>query len=90
MKTDEEQLIEYSESLGLFQRMTVSDLIRSHKTLRSMNVDVAEERRRLVQEAAERAYQDAYHYAINNKYIKVSDLAAMTLGELCDMLADQQ
>jgi hypothetical protein len=90
MKTDEERLIEYSETLGLFQRLTVSDLIRSHQTLRSMNVDVVEERRKHVQEAANRAYQDAYAYAMANEYIKVSDLAAMTLGELSGMLVDQQ
>jgi len=90
MKTNEQLLADYSNSLNLINVLTTEQLIESHRYLRSLNVDGSKLRSQLINEAVEVARVSAHEEVLKGEYIKVSDLAKMTIGEISELIENAQ
>lgn len=88
MTPDEQLLADYSHSLNLVGSLTVEQLISSHRYLRSLNVDEHSLRNKRINEAVEAAKSAAYEQVLKGEYVKVSDLAKMTIGEISELIED--
>mgnify|MGYP003448230842 FL=1 len=90
MKTPEQLLADYGQSLDLKMPLTVEALITSHRYLRSLNVDEGSLRNKRINEAVAVAKAAAYEHVLKGEYIKVSDLAKMTMGEISELIENVQ
>lgn len=70
-------------------RMTLSDLIRSHSHLRSLNLENNEQLIKNAQEARNRAYNQAYEYALQHEFISVERLRKMTMQEIANLIGEE-
>jgi hypothetical protein len=86
--TTEEKLKEYSDLLGLYQAMTLDDLIASHQAIRSDNIKFHTEIRQIREEAVKRGYELGKSIALEQDYISRERLMKMTVQELVDLLGD--
>jgi hypothetical protein len=83
--TTEQQLSAYADEIGI-GKLSLEELIKSHRRLRGLNLDDATARVKAFNNAREEAYEDAYAYAIHNLYFTAKQLKSMTVGELVEKL----
>ncbi len=86
MKTPEQLLADYGQSFDFKMPLTIEALIASHRYLRSLNVDESSSRNNRINEAVAVAKAAAYEHVLKGEYIKVSDLAKMTMGEISELI----
>jgi hypothetical protein len=87
-KQTSEKLLEYAQEIGI-EKLSLDDLIESHRMLRALNLDDATARVKAFNNAREEAYEDAYAYAIHNLYFTAKQLKSMTIGELVEKLKEE-
>lgn len=84
--TNEELLGAYAEELGI-RSITLSDLIDSHRYLRSLNLDRMDLVRDAIATERERAYADTKEQALKYDWVSMERLKTMTVQELADFLS---
>jgi hypothetical protein len=73
---------------GVCERDFVDDLIGSHRYLRSFNIKVNEERKKIMKDAYDAAYRDAAMMAIEQDWISSDKLRKMSVSELVELLRE--
>ncbi len=67
--------------------LTVEELIESHRRLRDWSIKNNADNRNMRQEMQKKAYDDAYHDAINYDWVSKERLANMPMKELCELVS---
>ncbi len=80
------RLMEHSVEMGLTSRITLEQLITSHRNLRKDNVVFHKQLREDIVEARQEAYTKAYKDKTEQGFIAVDDLRNMTIGELLNLI----
>ena len=83
--TTKERLAAYAREVGI-DKWTLESLINSHRRLRSLNMDVAEERRRTLDEAYKFGLKEGRKEALEKEYVSIERLSKMTLSEIVGLL----
>lgn len=81
-------LEEYSLEMDLINRLTLKDLIASHKRLREAASRDADAIRVEVEKARVNGHEEGKRYALEHDYISRERLKQVTLRELSELLAD--
>jgi len=80
------RLRDYSMEIGLWEPITLQELIESHRSLRKNNITFTQHLREAIVEAREEAYKQAYKDKVENGFISIDDLRSMTVSELCALV----
>lgn len=81
-------LLEYAKEINV-ERLTLEDLIKSHRRLRDMNKENHEVWRQELILAVDRAEKNAKSTALEYGWFSRERLKTMTLGELANLLVDE-
>lgn len=84
----QEEIDRYSEELDLIGKMSITELIDSHRHLRELNKVRHEDWLAQVHEAKAWAAEQARQHALEYNYISRETLRGMTLLQLCEILEE--
>lgn len=86
--SDQKQLKDYSDELGLSHTMSLDEVIKAHRRLRDQAQINHQEWLTELEKGREVGKQQGLAIVTCEEYIKVDKLKAMTLAELANFLAD--
>lgn len=81
-------LHDYSKELGLYEPLTLEELIVSHRSLRSNNITFTQHLNETLKEAREEAYNRLYKDKTKLGFIAIDDLRVMTIAQLCELIGE--
>lgn len=84
-KIAKELLAKYAKEMDI-ESLSLGGLIESHRRLRSMNIEISEERRRIMDEAYEHGRKEGRKEALVKEYVSLERLSEMTLSEIVGLL----
>lgn len=91
MKSAEELVKEYGASLGsVCKDMTVQELIDSHRTIRAHNIEYMTNNRAVINAEVAHRVKIENEYLRTAVYVKVTDLAKMSLAEISALIEAQR
>lgn len=88
MKTETDLLQEYADEMGIGD-LTLSELIKSHRSLRELGTSLSDVRQKVVSEGYEYGMELGRNYAMEHKWISREDLKSMSLTELVGKLIEE-
>ena len=83
--TARKRLAAYARELDI-ESLSLEGLIESHRRLRSMNIEITEERRRTMDEAYKHGKEEGRKEALEKEYVSLERLSEMTLSEIVGLL----
>ena len=85
--TSDEKIVEYGKELKCFEKLTVDQLIESHKYLREQHDIYSRKWNTMLDEARKSAEEKTLEYAKNNNLFTIDQLMEFTVAELVEILS---